>query len=200
MTDRRTSILNAAIHVVAQHGVRALRVEAVAAEAGVAVSLLYYHFGSRAGLVRATLQHANDRAIEAMRVPTAHGRNGRELVDATLLSELDDDARTRETAVVWGEVVASAVFDPEIREALRTASTAWAALVARTIEIGREDGSIDLRIDADATAQRLTATVEGLSARWLAGLLERERACELLAQTIEACLSVPAAVPTPTAD
>lgn len=191
MTDRRTAILNAAIHVVARHGVRALRVEAVAAEAGVAVSLLYYHFGSRAGLVRATLQHANDRAVDAMRIPTARGRNGRELLEATLLAELDGEERTRETSVVWGEVVASAVFDPEIREALRTASDAWTSLVAHTIERGHEDGSIAPSVDARPCAERLTATVEGLSARWLAGLLDRERARELLAQTIAASLAAP---------
>jgi len=50
--DRRRLILDSAIGVIARTGVRGLRVEAVAAEAGVAVSLIYYYFGSRKGLVR----------------------------------------------------------------------------------------------------------------------------------------------------
>src|SRR4051812_50062465 len=63
--DRRNLILDAAIAVIARTGVRGLRVEVVAAEAGVAVSLIYYYFGSRKGLVRATLDHANERAADA---------------------------------------------------------------------------------------------------------------------------------------
>jgi hypothetical protein len=35
-------------------------------------------------------------------------------------------------------------------------------------------------VDAQAAAERLTALIDGLSARWLAGLLPRERARELL--------------------
>jgi len=62
--DRRNLILDAAITVIARTGVRGLRVEVVAAEAGVAVSLIYYYFGSRKGLVRATLDHANERAAD----------------------------------------------------------------------------------------------------------------------------------------
>ena len=52
---RREAILDAAARLIARRGVRGLRVEEVATEAGVSPPLLYYHFESRAGLVRATL-------------------------------------------------------------------------------------------------------------------------------------------------
>ena len=94
--DRRQLILDAAIGVIARKGVRGLRVEVVAAEAGVAVSLIYYYFGSRKGLVRATLDHANERAARA--APSG--------ARAMLLAELDESAR--ETSTVWGEIQASA--------------------------------------------------------------------------------------------
>jgi AcrR family transcriptional regulator len=167
--DRRSAILDAAIAVIARRGVRGLRVEQVAAEAGVATSLLYYYFANRNGLVRATLDHANERAAHR----TASG------VEASLLAELDVEAR--DTSVVWGEVLASAVFEPELRDQLKEATDTWNALVADAIRASSGD-----RADPDAIAERLTALVDGLSARWLAGLTTRERARELLAAAIAA--------------
>ena len=163
MSDRRAAILDAAIAVIARRGVRGLRVEQVAAEAGVATSLLYYYFGNRNGLVRATLDHANERAART----TDAGAAGREAVERSLLAELDTGAEVRDTSVVWGEVLASAVFEPALRDGLREASETWTDLVA---------GAIGSR----ESAERLTALVDGLSARWLAGVITRERAEELL--------------------
>jgi AcrR family transcriptional regulator len=176
--DRRAAILDAAIAVIARRGVRGLRVEQVAEEAGVAVSLLYYYFRSRNGLVQATLDHANERAATTLRA----GGSGRETVELTLLAELDAEAR--ETSVVWGEVLASAVFEADLRDQLRDATGTWTDLVARAIDAGREDGSIPDGVEPRAAAERLTALVEGLSARWLAGVIEREQARELLAGAI----------------
>ena len=117
--DRRAAILDAAIGVIARRGVRGFRVEQVAEQAGVAVSLLYYYFGSRNGLVRATLDHANERAATT----TPGSGSGRATVEASLLAELDPDAR--DTSVVWGEVLASAVFEAELRDQLRDAGATW---------------------------------------------------------------------------
>lgn len=183
MADRKTAILDAAIAVIARRGIRGLRVEEVATAAGVAVSLLYYYFGTRDGLVRATLDHANERAAAT----PARGRDessGYAGVSAMLLAELDDAPQVRETSVVWGEVLASAVFDAELSVQLRAANETWVALVERCIAEGRRDASVRADCDARASAERLTALVDGLSARWLAGLLDRERARELLADTI----------------
>jgi AcrR family transcriptional regulator len=168
--DRKQAILDAAIAVIARRGVRGLRVEQVAAEAGVAVSLIYYYFDNRTGLVRATLDHANERAATT----AASGS-----VEALLLAELDDGDHVRDTSVVWGEVLASAVFEPRLRDQLRDASRTWTDLVARAIDA---EGSPA----AQASAERLTALVDGLSARWLAGVITRERARELLTGAIAA--------------
>jgi AcrR family transcriptional regulator len=184
MSDRRSAILDAAITVIARRGVRGLRVEQVAAEAGVAVSLIYYYFDNRNGLVRATLEHANERAASTVRPTDGATVTGRERVERSLLAELDAGDHVRDTSVVWGEVLASAVFEPDLREQLREASRTWSELVADTIAEGVEDGSVRGDVDAQACAERLTALVDGLSARWLAGLVSRDRARDLLAAAI----------------
>lgn len=62
MSDRRTAILEAAATVIARRGVRGLRVEELAVEAGVSKALIYYHFEDRTGLLRRTLAFVNNRA------------------------------------------------------------------------------------------------------------------------------------------
>lgn len=188
MADRKTAILDAAIGVIARRGIRGLRVEEVAAEAGVAVSLLYYHFDTRDGLVRATLDQANERAAATPGEAT-DAASGYDAVLRTLLGEFEPSPRTRDSSVVWGEILASAVFEPALREQVRAAGEAWIALVGERIAGGQRDGSVRAGVDVRASAERLTALVDGLSARWLAGALELERARELLGQAVAVELS-----------
>ena len=136
MSDRRSAILEAAIKVIARRGVRGLRVEQVAAEAGVAVSLIYYYFDNRNGLVRATLEHANERAATVAASAEGAALSGREAVERSLLAELGDGDHVRDTSVVWGEVLASAMFEPDLRDQLREASETWSDLIAAAIAEG----------------------------------------------------------------
>ncbi|OKJ13910.1 TetR/AcrR family transcriptional regulator [Kitasatospora sp. CB01950] len=179
MTDRRTEILMAATRVIARRGVRGLRVDELAAEAGVSTSLIYYHFGDRAGILRRTLEFVNDRAD---RYTT--GRRGgtgpdgaRQELEQVLLLELQDLPEVRENSTAWGELRASAIFEPDLRDDLARATRAWvqeiADLLARADPVGAAPGHA-------AAAERLTALLEGLSMRWLSGALPLDHARALL--------------------
>lgn len=183
--DRREAILAAAARLIARRGVRGLRVEEVAAEAGVSPPLLYYHFGSRAGLVRAALEHAGERApSSALREPR-EDVSGRAALERALLAELDEDPAVRDNAVVWGEVTATAIFEPELRDDVRRAADSWRGVVADAIQRGIADHSIADEVDPGEAAELLITLVDGLCNRWLAGALPRERAQELLRSAIE---------------
>jgi AcrR family transcriptional regulator len=197
MTDRKRTILDAAISVIARKGVRGLRVEEVAERAGVAVSLLYYHFDSRSGLIRATLKHANERAAQTIEDLDAGQRSGAELIVTMLLAELEDPVQARELSILWSEVMAAAFFDASLREQLAQASQRWSTLLADAVWRGQEDGSIAALGAPNDLAALLTAAVDGLSARWLAGLITRERARELLAMSVASLLGINDAVVTP---
>jgi AcrR family transcriptional regulator len=197
MADRKRTILDAAISVIARHGVRGLRVEEVAERAGVAVSLLYYHFDNRSGLIRATLRHANERASQTIQDLDVGRRTGAELVVTMLLAELEDPVQARELSLLWSEVMSAAFFDPSLREQLAEASERWSALVADAVWRGQEDGSIAALGAPDDVAALLTTSVDGISARWLAGLITRERARELLAMSVASLLGIHDAVATP---
>ncbi|WP_327301098.1 helix-turn-helix domain-containing protein [Streptomyces goshikiensis] len=185
---RRTSILEAAARVIARSGVRGLRVEEVAAEAGVSTSLLYYHFKDRTGLLRATLEFINDRAERYTTARDEHAEplTPREELSQTLLLELQDIAEVRENSTAWGELRASAIFDEVLREDLARAAVVWDQEVAALL------GQVEPMAPAAALAaagERLTALLEGLSMRWLSGGLRITHARALMEGAIDAELA-----------
>lgn len=177
--DSREAILDAVTNVIARDGVRGLRVEDVAAQASVSAPLLYYHFDNRAGLVKAALERAGERAPSAMLRDGGSGR-GFELVSSALLAELSEDPQVRDSAVVWGEITASAVFDETLRADVKRVNDAWRADVATAIRDGIKDGSIRADVDPELAADALISLVDGLLTRWLSGTIERSRAVEAL--------------------
>ena len=186
--DNREAILIAVSRVIARRGIRGLRIEDVACEAGVSAPLLYYHFGSRAGLVKAALEHASEQAPStALRRPS--DRNGYDAVVAALEAELGDDPAVRDNAVVWGEATASAIFEGELRQEVERVTASWRATVAEAIQEGVADGSIRADVVPEEAAEILITLVDGLCQRWLAGTLGRDRARALLRQALTQTLA-----------
>ncbi|WP_328940758.1 TetR/AcrR family transcriptional regulator [Streptomyces sp. NBC_00250] len=184
MSSRSTQILEAAARVIARRGVRGLRVEELAAEAGVSTGLIYYHFKDRTGILRHTLEFINDRAerYTTSRDPDAEPLSPREELDEVLLLELQDTPEVRENSSAWGELRASAVFDPVLREDLARATLIWVQEVAALL------GQVQPMAPAAAlaaAAERLTALLEGLSMRWLSGGLTIDHARTLLQEAVD---------------
>ncbi|MFF0415478.1 TetR/AcrR family transcriptional regulator [Kitasatospora sp. NPDC004745] len=184
MASRKTSILEAAARVIARRGVRGLRVEELAAEAGVSTALIYYHFKDRTGILRQTLEFINDRAerYTTDRPADAPPLTPREELDQTLLLELQDSAEVRENSTAWGELRASAVFDETLREDLARATRVWVQEIAELIgEVRPMSSAVALA----GAAERLTALLEGVSMRWLSGSLPLAHARALMSEAVE---------------
>jgi AcrR family transcriptional regulator len=166
-----------------------MRIEEVAAAAGVSPALLYYHFDDRAGLVRAALEYASEKAPSRALRERTDGRSGLAILEAALLAELADEDEVRQAAVVWGEVSASAVFDKELRGDVKRVTEEWRAYVADAIRSGIDDGSIRGDADPDASADVLISLVDGLITRWLSGAIDRRRAQRLLRDALRGALA-----------
>ncbi|CRK53876.1 putative TetR-family transcriptional regulator [Rhodococcus sp. RD6.2] len=184
MADRRKQIMEAAVRVIAQDGVRGLRVEKLAAEAGVSTALIYYHFQDRAGILRSALDHVNSRA-ERYTDGAFDADNPRTQLERMLLLEMQDAPTIRENSVAWGELRASAVFAEDLRDTLRTTTAAWGHDAETLIRQAQAAGLANPAIDPADAGERLTALVEGLSERWLSGSTTLERARELLGGAID---------------
>nr|WP_236655904.1 TetR/AcrR family transcriptional regulator [Streptacidiphilus jiangxiensis] len=188
MADRRTMLLEAAARVIARRGVRGLRVEELAAEAGVSTALIYYHFKNRMGILRATLEFINDRAdrYTGERDPDAPPLDARGELLETLLLEFQDDLEVRENSTAWGELRACAVFEPDLQEDVAKSTLVWVQDVAELLgHVHPQAGAAALAM----SAERLTALVEGLSSRWLSGSLPLRHARDLVVGAVDAELA-----------
>jgi len=186
MPDRPTQILEAAARLIARRGVRGLRVEEVSAEAGVSTALIYYHFKGRAGLLRRTLEFINRRAVRYTDAALEASGAPRTQLTEMLLLEFQDVPQVRENSAAWGELRATAVFDPDLRELLADATREWTDDLADLIRRAQAAGTAAPGADPQAAAERLSALVEGLSERWLSGTTTLERAHELVRGAVEA--------------
>ncbi|MEU5974028.1 TetR/AcrR family transcriptional regulator [Streptomyces sp. NPDC047315] len=185
MPDRGTQILRAAARLIARRGVRGLRVEEVAAEAGVSTALIYYHFKNRSGLLRHTLEFINKRAVRYTDAALDTTADPRTQLAEMLLLELQDTPEVRENSAAWGELRASAVFDADLGAQVAVATRDWADDVAHLVRRAQEAGLAAPDVAPDAAAERLTALTEALSERWLNGIAPLERAQELLRGAID---------------
>ncbi|GAA1392355.1 TetR/AcrR family transcriptional regulator [Kitasatospora putterlickiae] len=171
--------------MIARRGVRGLRVEELAAEAGVSTALIYYHFKDRTGILKQTLEFISDRAerYTTERAADAPPLPAREELERTLLLELQDTAEVRENSTAWGELRASAVFDETLREDLARATRIWVQEVADLLGTVRP---MSPAVALAGAAERLTALLEGLSTRWLSGSLPLAHARTLMTDAIDA--------------
>ena len=188
MSDRQKTILEAAAQCIARNGVRGLRVQDVANQAGVSTSLLYYHFKDREGLLAATLEHINGTASD-YRDAGPVGATALERLEAHLLGEIQDVDQVWANSVAWNELRASAVFEPEIAGPLAQTTAVWNVDITALIEAAQTEDGLATNTDPRKAAIVLTALVEGLSGRWLTGELDAEEARELLRASIRSLIS-----------
>jgi AcrR family transcriptional regulator len=132
-TDTRTAILDAARRRLLVDGYGGLSTRKVAEEAGVPLSQLHYHFGSKQGLILALLEDENQRRLGRQQKMYAE--------DAPLWQRyeracdfLDDDLDSGYVRVLQ-EMIAAGWSNAELGDAVRELVGGWFALLA---EVSRE--------------------------------------------------------------
>lgn len=99
------SILQAALHEFARYGLAGARVDTIAARAGLNKQLLYYHFGNKEDLFRASLAFIYGRPFPQEMLSIAHGPGHAKEKMRMLISSLFEHFRSMEdgTAVIAHE-------------------------------------------------------------------------------------------------
>ena len=132
--ETSTSLLEAAKKVLRQNGYSGLSTRDVAAAAGVPLSQIHYHFGSKQGLMLALFDYLNAQLLD---------RQNAMFHDATLsLSQrwdracdyLDEDIASGYVRVLQ-ELIAASWSDPEVAKVVRSGLMGWFELIA---EVARQ--------------------------------------------------------------
>jgi AcrR family transcriptional regulator len=125
-----TALLEAAKKVLRQNGYSGLSTRDVAAAAGVPLSQIHYHFGSKQGLILALFEYLNAQLLD---------RQNALFGDPTLkLSEqwdracryLDDDIASGYVRVLQ-ELIAASWSDVEVAKVVRAGIMGWVDLIVR---------------------------------------------------------------------
>ncbi len=168
----RTSILDAARSVLRERGYASLSTREVAAVAGVPLSQIHYHFGSKQGMVLALFEYMNAQLLE---------RQNAMFADPSLtLSDqwdlacdyLDDDLATGYVRVLQ-ELLAAGWANPEIGRVVRDGIMGWIKLLTDLARRAQGSyGSLGPFTPEDIAALVGTAFI-GMEAYLLLGLEEQ---------------------------
>jgi len=137
-----TTLLEAAKKVLRQNGYSGLSTRDVAAAAGVPLSQIHYHFGSKQGMLLALFEYLNAQLLE--RQHAMYGDPALKISEQWDLAcqYLDDDIASGYVRVMQ-ELIAASWSDPAVAKVVRAGATAWFDLlvqVARRAE--REFGGL----------------------------------------------------------
>jgi DNA-binding transcriptional regulator YbjK len=154
--NRRTEILDGALHVLAEHGMRGLTHRAVDATAGIPQGSTSYYFRSRSALVAGCVERILelDFAIEAPAI-SAVGRDVHALVDVLVDIGVALVTTQRHRTLARYEVSLAAVRDPQLRATLGRAGNTLRAFGA---DVLRALGATD----AHRSSEELAATLDGM--------------------------------------
>jgi DNA-binding transcriptional regulator YbjK len=154
--NRRTEILDGALHVLAEHGMRGLTHRAVDATAGIPQGSTSYYFRSRSALVAGCVERILelDFAIEVPAM-SAVGTDVRALVDVLVDVGVSLVTTQRYRTLARYELSLAAVRDPQLRATLVRAGDTLRAFGA---DVLRALGATDAR----RSSEELTATLDGM--------------------------------------
>jgi AcrR family transcriptional regulator len=125
--DTRALILDAARRRLLADGYAGLSTRKVAAGAGVPLSQLHYHFGSKGGLILALFAEDNQRRLDRQRRMYAQDRPLWQRYERAC-DFLEDDLDSGYVRVLQ-EMVAAGWSNPEIGDAVRELLGGWVALL-----------------------------------------------------------------------
>ena len=183
----REQILEAAGEVLRVQGGAATTTRAVAERAGVRLSLVHYHFGSRGGLFAALLERENARLLERQRALYA---GPEPLADKwrTACAYLREDMRSGYVRVLW-ELWAAGLADEELARRWREAMAGWRSMLEQVAESWAAEHDLELPLSPRALATLVANAFQGAEVENLAGVSEEEaphlEALEACAQLIE---------------
>lgn len=164
--DKRELILDAAADLIGRIGYAAASTRAVAAAAGVPLSLVHYHFGSRAGLLSAVLERENARLLERQRElfagPGSLAERWRQAA-----AYFEEDLASGYVRMLW-ELWAAGLCDPELADRWRTAVSEWGKLIEETIDAWALEHDRTLPLPAATLANLVAIVYHGMETHLLA--------------------------------
>lgn len=174
---REQHMLDAAIHVFAEHGYRQASMDAIAREAETSKPMLYLYYGSKEELFGACVTRESGRLMKALEEQIAPDDSPRERLEKVIAAFL---AFVEATADSWNVVYRQAEAEPAFREQVETTRRLFVELTADLLE--RSTPTKWEREDTKIIATALVGAGEAVADRIACGAISRDKATQLLLQ------------------
>jgi AcrR family transcriptional regulator len=187
--DRRATIIDAAVAVIAARGVGQARLGDIAEEAGVSLGLVQHYFRHRERLVVEAFESETERVIERWRsVSESDAPPLQRLLSFLYLVAPAGErfaGRAHDTGwAFWIEFWSTANRDPATREKMRDFYAVFAEPFHVAIAEGLEAGDFRLRRPQQDVVDRIVALGDGLAVQTLLGDMDGGRMLTLLADAL----------------
>jgi TetR/AcrR family acrAB operon transcriptional repressor len=164
--DSKALLIDAALEVIENEGVNALRLDALAASVGVTKGSLYWHFKDRDDLIRAALQEQMRRLTEGSMSGVSEALSSSTNLGEYLLrvqSVIADPYDEAEVAQRWRrlEMLVAARHDPELSTAMREIQVHGMAAYSQVMRDAQENGILRSDLDPAAVAVAISALAMG---------------------------------------
>ncbi len=198
--QRRTQIAHAVWRIAAEQGLEAVSLRAVAAEAGVSVRVVQYHFGSKHQLLvdALTLLHETNQQNARDRIE-ADLTDPRALLSAILREFVPLDEQRRLSLRVLAAYYARSLTDPALAAVFLAGDRSLEEFVALILRQAADSGLLRAGIDPGSTADLLVAGVTGLGLDVVHGTRRSRDVLEIIARQLDQLFDDAARIPAKTA-
>lgn len=168
----RDLLLAAAGDLLSREGYAATSTRAVAERAGMQLSLVHYHFGSKRGLLLAVLDDLTERLLDRQQTMFSDERPFAEQWH-TACDYLREDIHSGYVRILW-ELWAAGLADPELAERWRATQRSWRELIEARLERLQAEQGVELPMSPRLLATLIGNLFEGAEVEILAGVPEDE--------------------------
>lgn len=159
----------AACRAFTAHGLAATRVADIAREAGVSTASIHYYFGSKEQVLLAALEWSTEQNVSRLRQIDRETGDPLGTLLATLRMTLPGGGMPQDDGALWLEAYVNVRHRPELLAACESASSVWTDFLVEVIDEGERHGVFHPVTCAREIALGLTAMLDGLGFKGIAG-------------------------------
>jgi len=167
--SQRTKFAEAAMSLIARHGLEGVTMRAVAAEAGQSYGSLFHYFNSKDELLMEAVRHST--ALQSQRIKAFTSKySGLKALERLLCDDAIISETTRDDWIVWLTFLYKATLQASFATAYAEMIEGWQEIIASLLEDAKQAGEIRHELDVEFEATAIWAYSAGVGQL---GLLHR---------------------------
>lgn len=167
-SDRRALLVQAAIRVIARHGVSGATTRAIVAEAGMSLASFHYAFRSHAEMMREVVAFVVDAEVASVFESLRLGSDIRQALRDGLQAYLDYVVADPGHEQVMQELVHYALRTPGLERLAAEQYDAYRAGVTSVLVEGAAVSNVEWRMPVEDVARLVVTITDGVTLAWLA--------------------------------